>query len=555
VVQRELGRYEIEPLWESAELTAFNADAKIPASVVREGRTYRVRCRMKDTSGRWSHWSAPVQFMAGEPIAAGILADLRVTEVMYNPAALIGDAFDSEEYEYIEIKNTGDDTLDLGSVSLTNGVTFDFKGSAVTSLGPGQFVLVVKNKAAFTSRYGSALSGIIAGQYQGKLANNGEKVVLEDFWNGTVAEFEYGDGRGWPVAADGGGHSLAPLDTALLGEPQGSLNYPGNWRASTNMGGSPGQDDPAVPQTVVLNEFVANGGTPAADDWVELYNPTSASVSLANWYLSDDVAEPTKYKLPAVSVPSHGYVRFDNLQGFGLSSNGEDLVLSYLPGTAQDRIVDAISFKAQEAGVSLGRYPDGGAYWFRMTPSQAKANTKPLLSVVIDEIMYSPVDPNEEYIELYNPTAQSIALSTQAIAWRLDGAVDYTFPASPSIPAGGRIVVVGFDPQAEPTRLTDFAAAYGGQFTANVNLFGPWQGNLSNQGERVSLEKPQVSVDPAADLGWVILDEVIYSPVAPWPSGTDATGDCLQRQHADETHSGNDPANWQPATPTPGRAP
>jgi hypothetical protein len=307
---------------------------------------------------------------------------------------------------------------------------------------------------------------------------------------------------------------------------------------------------------MLCSKFVANGGTATADDWVELYNPTAAGVSLASWYLSDDVAEPTKYKLPAVSMPSHGYVRFDNLQGFGLGSDGEDLLLSYLPGTAQDRIADVISFKAQEAGVSLGRYPDGGPYWFRMTPSQAKANTKPLLSVVINEIMYSPVEPNDEYIELYNPTSQAVALTTQNIPWRLDGAVDYNFPANASIAAGGRIVVVGFDPQAEPTRLADFAAAYGGPFTANVNLFGPWQGNLSNQGERVALEKPQVSTDPAViDIGWVIMDEVIYSPVAPWPSGTDGTGDCLQRQHADETHSGNDPANWQSAVPTPGRTP
>ena len=128
-------------------------------------------------------------------------------------------------------------------------------------------------------------------------------------------------------------------------------------------------------------------------------------------------------------------------------------------------------------------------------------------------------------------------------------------PANSSIPAGGRIVVVGFDPQTEPARLTAFAAAYGGQFTANVSLFGPWTGNLSNQGERVSLEKPQVSLDPAAGIGCVIMDEVIYSPVAPWPAGTDGTGDALQRQRADETHSGNDPANWHPAAPTPGRAP
>ncbi|MBN1506719.1 MAG: hypothetical protein JW955_07730, partial [Sedimentisphaerales bacterium] len=157
--------------------------------------------------------------------------------------------------------------------------------------------------------------------------------------------------------------------------------------------------------------------------------------------------------------------------------------------------------------------------------------------------------------ELYNPTTQAVALTTQSVGWRLNGAVDYNFPANSMIPAGGRIVVMGFDPQAEPTRATAFASAYGGQFTANVNLFGPWQGNLSNQGERVAMEKPLVSVDPADDVGWVILDEVIYSPVAPWPGGTDATGDALQRQHADETHSGNNPANWLPAVPTPGRAP
>ena len=187
---------------------------------------------MKDDTGRWSKWSNPVQFVAGEPVAAGILADLRITELMYNPPEMDA-GVDNDEFEFIELKNVGDETLDLSSVSFDNGVTFDFAAGAVKSLGPGQFVLVVKNKQAFLSRYGPALSGIVAGEYVGKLANDGESVSLVDTWNGTIAEFEYGDGRGWPLSADGGGHSLVPLDSALLDEPQGSLNYPGNWRAST----------------------------------------------------------------------------------------------------------------------------------------------------------------------------------------------------------------------------------------------------------------------------------------------------------------------------------
>ncbi len=62
-----IGKYEIDALWESDEITEFNNTIQIPASVVQSGRTYRVRCRMKDNTGRWSHWSEPIQFIADEP--------------------------------------------------------------------------------------------------------------------------------------------------------------------------------------------------------------------------------------------------------------------------------------------------------------------------------------------------------------------------------------------------------------------------------------------------------------------------------------------------------
>jgi len=238
-------KYEIDALWESEEITEFNNTIQIPASVVQPGHTYRVRCRMKDNTGRWSHWSAPVQLVANEPVASGILDNLRITEVMYNPAdPPAGDSTDNDEFEFIELKNIGNKTLDLTNVSFIEGILFDFAGSNITSLAPGTFVLVVKNKAAFESRYGTGVSNKIAGEYSGKLANEGEKISLVDLWNGTIVQFEYSDGNGWPQSADGAGNSLVPLASAILDEPDGSLNDGGNWRASTNIGGSPGQDDP-----------------------------------------------------------------------------------------------------------------------------------------------------------------------------------------------------------------------------------------------------------------------------------------------------------------------
>ncbi len=550
------GKYEIEAAWQSEDLTTFEADVKIPASVVKPGRTYRVRCRMKDTSGRWSHWSAPVQFEAGEPIAAGILADLRVTELMYNPTGpSTGDTVDANEFEFIELKNTGDETLDLTSVSIVDGVAFDFGRGAVTTLGPGQFVLVVRNQAAFLARYGFDLSNLIAGQYTGKLANEGETVSVVDFWNGTIAEFAYGDGRGWPLAADGLGHSLVPLVSALADEPSGSLDYPGNWRVSTYIGGSPGQDDPDPVATVVLNELMASAGS---GDWIELYNPRASGVDLIGWYLSDDAGDLAKWAIPDVTIPSQGHLSFDQNTGFGfgLSRTGEELFLSYLPGTSADRVVDAVEFKAQEEDVSLGRYPDGGPYWFRLAPSRDAANANPIGGVVIDEIMYHPVDVNGEYIELYNPTDASVALAGADGAWRLAGGAEYVFSGDATIPAGGRLVLVGFDPQVETSRLSAFVAVYGsGALTPNVTVFGPWQGNLANGGERVALERSQSTGDASDPVAWGLVDEVIYGDVSPWPATPDGQGDALQRLTADPTQSGIDPANWQAAPPSPGLAP
>ena len=59
-------RYEITALWESGELKPTGEEVAVPSGVVQAGHTYRARARVRDTTGRWGHWSAPVEFVAGK---------------------------------------------------------------------------------------------------------------------------------------------------------------------------------------------------------------------------------------------------------------------------------------------------------------------------------------------------------------------------------------------------------------------------------------------------------------------------------------------------------
>ena len=508
---------------------------------------------------------------------------LRLTELMFHPrnAAAGGTGWTEQDFEFIELRNPGAEAIGLAGVKFADGIDFDFTLGTVATLAPGEFVLVVKNLEAFTNRYANWRQMNIAGEFQRvgnwpvkAFADNGERVRLVDGLGREVLDFTYNDGRGWPLAADGAGHSLVPK---VLTDQTALLDYGGNWRASAFIDGSPGAVDPAPPRDAVLNEIMAhtdytNPALPQydSDDWIELFNPTAAPVSLADWYLSDDAADLRKWRIPGTNtIPAGGWVTFDEVSGFhfptntgfGLNKDGEQAFLSYLPGDGRDRVADAVRFKAQENFVSLGRYPDGGAWWQALAPMTPDAsNAPPTAHVVIAELMYHPApvgtngedDTVDEYIELYNPTTNAVTLMGEAGPWRVDGAVRYAFPDDTVLAAQERVVLVSFDPATEPAARDAFLLRYG-LTNGQVRLLGPWAGRLSNRGERLALEKPQSPDAAGAATAWVIVDEVIYFDREPWPAGTDGTGSPLRR--IDPAGSGNDPRNWfRGAGATPGQA-
>jgi hypothetical protein len=128
----------------------------------------------------------------------------------------------------------------LGAMFL-EGIEFDFSAGAVTTLGPSELVVLVKDLEAFQSRYDT--SGMkIAGEYRGNLGNEGDHLVLNDGRGQTILAFDYDDL--WYPETTGAGYSLNILDPG--GDPS-TWGLAGSWGPSKNIGGSPGTPEGAPP--------------------------------------------------------------------------------------------------------------------------------------------------------------------------------------------------------------------------------------------------------------------------------------------------------------------
>ncbi|MEX2187743.1 MAG: Ig-like domain-containing protein [Pirellulales bacterium] len=239
-------KLEWDAAWESGTLATFDNAVSVPAGFVDTGHTYRARVRMMDTTGVWSHWSAPLTFTATGPANTQELLDhLRVSEIMYNPPPATTEeralGFSDQDFEFLEFTNTGNQILNLSQVRIVDGVTFHFTGAPITSIAPAGYLLLVRNQAGFEARYGTGHP--VAGVFEDDtaLANGGERLKIEDIGNTLIQEFTYDDtGETWHPSTDGEGYSLVIVD---VGGPLESWNNGIAWRPSHEWGGSPGAKD------------------------------------------------------------------------------------------------------------------------------------------------------------------------------------------------------------------------------------------------------------------------------------------------------------------------
>jgi len=110
---------------------------------------------------------------------------LRITEINYHPddptqdELAINPTFTNNDFEYIELQNiSATETLNLRYVEFTRGIDYTFTDSYM--LDPGDYVVVVRNRAAFDARYDTTNINIAPGAFiDSGLKDEGELIRLK----------------------------------------------------------------------------------------------------------------------------------------------------------------------------------------------------------------------------------------------------------------------------------------------------------------------------------------------------------------------------------------
>jgi hypothetical protein len=194
-----------------------------------------------------------------------------------------------------------------------------------------------------------------------------------------------------------------------------------------------------------LNEWMAE--PLSGNDWFELYNNSDQPVSLTGIYATDNlsIAGSTQAAFSALSfIGPRGFIKViadsdpsdgRNHVSFNLDRQGEALRI-YAPALGA---IDTIYFGEQEAGVSEGRLPDGGAGIVRFitTPSPGENNYLPLPNAVINEALSHTDDPLEDAVELFNPTETLADIGGWYLSDSVRNLKKYRIPAGTTIPPLG----------------------------------------------------------------------------------------------------------------------
>ncbi|MCA9152243.1 MAG: lamin tail domain-containing protein, partial [Planctomycetales bacterium] len=191
---------------------------------------------------------------------ANLHDEIVINEVMYHfRPHTVGSNEPQSEYqevdeEWIELFNRSDRTVDLSNWQFDDAISYTFPVG--TTMAPGGYLVITNDTAQLKAKY-PELSSIILGDYDGRLNNTTDHILLLDAIGNPADSVEYYQDGQWPSAADGAGASLE------LRDPNADNSRGLAWAASDELANSSWQ-------TISYRGVVARSSVGADTQWSEL---------------------------------------------------------------------------------------------------------------------------------------------------------------------------------------------------------------------------------------------------------------------------------------------
>ncbi len=423
--------------------------------------------------------------------AVSPVGQIVINEIMALPAVPNAD--------FIELFNRSTtNTFDLSGWQL-NGLGYTFPPGA--TIGANSFLVLAANRTAFAAAYGA--TNLVFDTYPGSLQPGGETLTLiqpdagGSLANGiTVAKVRYATNLPWPTNVSGTGASLQLVDFRQ-----------DNWRVLNWRGAAatPGQANVGTAtlfsfQPLWLNEIQPDNRTGITNwagqrtAWLELFNPSSNSVSLSGLYLSANYSNLTAWTFPVGSSVPPGQFKVVFVDGQTNLSTATELHTSFLlpPGSgslalsrldsSQAHPLDYLDYSAVPINFSYGSVPDGQSfvrqYFYNATPG-ATNSTAPAPGSSVDYTDAGAVY-SQTFDSLPNPGTSSVnsanPVTINGVTYSLANPFDFAAPALASGSMGGLGIasLAGWYGLANPATSvgTRFGATDGDQTTGGVLSFG-----------------------------------------------------------------------------------
>ncbi len=230
-----------------------------------------------------------------------------------------------------------------------------------------------------------------------------------------------------------------------------------------------------ITELLAVNNTVNKDEVGEYDDWFEVHNEDTKAVNLSGMFVSNNLANPRAFKLPAITIAPGEYKIFwaDNTptQGnwhvdFKLSSLGEEVGI-FETVDHGNVLIHGWKYGRMSADVSMGYMPETGTapeYLKFPTPGASNSTSQLFSPVCINEFQAtSAYGGTDDWVEIYNRGSQPFDLSGCFLSDERNNNTKWAFPIGKILKPGEYLVIyedaLGFGFSSEGSDVIMFTAA------------------------------------------------------------------------------------------------